>query len=100
MRKEADFWRVVKRYPEYERFTQVGRDSQGFLLFTCSWYHPEHGICADHGNRLALCRNFPDIDLYFTGGEVPDGCGYSFKEVVPFASILKKELETHDGKKQ
>lgn len=100
LRNDADFRRVVRRHPEYERFTPVGRDSQGFMLFNCSWYRPEQGICADHDNRLAICRNFPDIDLYFTGGEMPAGCGYSFQEVIPFASILQKELETHDGKKK
>jgi Fe-S-cluster containining protein len=99
LRKEADFAKVVKKYPEYERFTIVGRDLQGFLLFTCSWFSPE-GICKDHENRLSICSDFPNVTLYFTGGEVPMGCGYAFKEVVPFSSILQKEIIAADEKKK
>lgn len=97
LRNEADFRRVLKRNPEYGRFKPVDRDSQGFLLFSCSWYQPEGGICSDHENRLPVCRNFPDKDLYFTGGEVSEGCGYRFREVVPFASILHTEMTADDG---
>lgn len=98
LRREADFQRVVRRNPEYGRFVPVGRDSQGFLLFSCSWYLAEGGICAGYDNRLPICRNFPDIDLYFTGGELPSGCGYVFTEIVPFSSILKNELEAEQRK--
>lgn len=99
LRRRADFQRVVKKNPEYRRFVPVGRDGQGFLLFSCSWYKEAAGICADYENRLPICRNFPDIELYFTGGDMVSGCGYSFTEVVPFSSILREELETELRKK-
>lgn len=97
LRKEEEFYRVVKKHPEYSRFTVTGRDSQGFLLFSCSWFSST-GICKDHENRLPLCRNFPDMSLYFTGGEVPEACGYSFREITPFAVVLQKELDIFDEK--
>lgn len=97
LRSEAEFRRLVKIYPEYWRFTVTGRDSQGFLLFTCSWYDEASGVCRDHDHRLEICRGYPDIDLYFTGGEIHDGCGYRFSEVVPFEKILNQELEAQHG---
>lgn len=92
IRKESEFNKVVHRYPEYERFSVVERDRQGFLLFTCSWYLPE-GICRDHDNRLPICREFPHPTLYFSCGSVPEGCGYRFKIVTPFSTILQKEID-------
>jgi len=97
LRSEAEFKRLVKNYQEYERFTMIGRDGQGFLLFTCSWYDEETGVCRDHDHRLEICRNYPDIDLYFTGGEIHNGCGYRFSEVVPFEKFLNRELEAQHG---
>ncbi len=99
LRKEKEFYRVVEKHPEYSRFTVVGRDSQGFLLFSCSWFTTA-GICKDHENRLPICRNFPDTNLYFTGGEVPVKCGYLFREITSFATVLKKELDILDEKKK
>lgn len=99
LRKEAEFQRVVTTNPEYSRFVPVGRDGQGFLLFSCSCYMAAAGVCADYDNRLPICRNFPDIELYFTGGEMVSGCGYSFEEIVPFSAILREELETEYRKK-
>lgn len=100
LRKQKDFDHVIKTHPEYNRFSIVGYDSQGFLLFSCSWYVQKAGICKDHDNRLSICRNFPDRELYFSGGEMIEGCGYSFRECVPFSSILRKEIEAADGKEK
>jgi Fe-S-cluster containining protein len=97
LRSEKEFLRLVSRYPEYSRFSLIGKDAQGFLLFTCDWYDEESRICRDHDERLEICRNYPDIDLYFTGGAIHEGCGYRFSEVVPFAKILNQELQARHG---
>ena len=100
LRSEAEFNRLLTIYPEYRRFSLTGRDSQGFLLFTCSWYDEPSGVCRDHDNRLEICRSYPDIDLYFTGGEIHGGCGYQFSEVVPFEKILNRELDAQHGSRR
>lgn len=103
LRDEAEFRRLVTLHPDYERFSVTGKDAQGFLLFTCSWYLTESGVCRDHENRLDICRCYPDTDLYFTGGEVHGGCGYRFLEIVPFEKYLYAEVEAQhgrDGKKK
>jgi len=90
LRHEQDFYAVAADYPEYQRFQITGKDEQGFLRFSCSWLTPE-GFCKDHGERLDLCRNFPDKSLRFCGGTLPAGCGYLIQEVRPFSKYLADE---------
>lgn len=91
LRSESTFTNVVKKYPEYGRFEIVGKNAQGFLLFSCSW-RTQEGTCRDYDNRLPLCANFPESSLVFAGGRLPVNCGYRFTEVVPFAKILDQEM--------
>lgn len=90
VRSEEVFEGIVRDYPEYSRFSIIGPDSQGFLLFSCSWCTPE-GLCRDYENRLSICRNFPDSSLVFCGGSLPEECGYRLTTGVPFAKVLEKE---------
>lgn len=92
LRSRKTFEKIVKKYPEYARFEIIGKDQQGFLLFSCTWCTPQ-GTCRDYENRLPLCSNFPEISLIFSGGKLPVNCGYSFSEVVPFEKILSQELK-------
>lgn len=92
LRSNDDFLAVLKDYPEYERFTLTGRDQQGFLQFSCTWL-TEDGLCRDHENRLPLCESFPDKNLYFCGGALPDKCGFSIREVRPFSKYLEEEVK-------
>lgn len=87
LRSEKAFREIVATYPEYSRFLISGRDSQGFLLFSCSW-RTAQGICADYEKRLTLCRKFPESSLVFAGGQLPPTCGYRFTAGVPFQKIL------------
>ncbi len=91
LRRKEDFVRLLEVQPEYGRFSIVETDKQGFLVFSCSLITPS-GLCGDYENRLPLCRNFPEKSLPFCGGSLPSGCGYSFREVTPFAKVLQKEL--------
>jgi Fe-S-cluster containining protein len=92
LRSKKDFQKIVGKYPEYNRFEIIGKDQQGFLLFSCLWSTPE-GTCMDYDNRLPLCSKFPESSLVFAGGRLPVNCGYGFTEVVPFEKILRKELK-------
>jgi hypothetical protein len=91
LRSEAAFAKILAKYPEYSRFSIIGRDGQGFLLFACTWRTAE-GSCAAHEERLTLCRRYPESSLAFAGGRLLPGCGYRFVEVVPFARVLRREL--------
>lgn len=87
LRSEKAFREIVEDYPEYGRFVLIGRDNDGFLLFSCSWLNGEGG-CRDYESRLPLCRKFPERSLVFAGGRLPPNCSYGFAEVVPFKKIL------------
>ena len=90
VRSEAVFKKVVEDHPEFGRFEVIGKDQQGFLQFSCSWYSQE-GLCRDYAGRLAICRNFPETSLLLCGGSLPKGCSYRFHEGVPFAKVLDRE---------
>ncbi len=92
LRSTKAFEEIVKKYPEYTRFKIIGKDQQGFLLFSCSWCTPQ-GTCLDYKNRLPVCYKFPESSLVFAGGRLPVNCGYGFAEVVPFEKILRQELK-------
>lgn len=91
VRNQKEFEDVCDRYPEYKRFSVIGKDDQGFLQFSCKWVTRE-GLCRDYDNRLSICRKFPDKSLHFCGGGLPWQCGYSIDAVVPFDKILQKEI--------
>jgi uncharacterized protein len=87
LRSEKAFQEIIEDYPEYGRFVIIGKDTDGFLLFSCNW-HTAEGGCSDYENRLSLCRKFPESSLVFAGGRLPPTCGYGFAEVVPFKKVL------------
>lgn len=95
-RSKEDFLEAIKDYPDYKRFEITGKDEQGFLLFSCNWL-TDTGHCRDHDNRLELCKSFPDKNLYYCGGTLPSGCGYSIREVRPFKKYLSDEVEEKEN---
>lgn len=97
LRSEKDFETIKKKYQDYRIFDCIGKDTQGFLIFSCSWCSPE-GLCLNYSKRLPLCKNFPEKSLKFSGGSLPPGCGYTFAVVEPFEKILKKQLKKEKGK--
>ena len=97
VRSKEVFAAVVQDHPEYSRFSIIGRDGQGFLLFSCSWC-TEAGLCRDYHNRLPICRGFPDSSLLFSGGSLPAECGYMLTTGVPFAKVLEKERKNRRGR--
>ena len=89
IRSEKDFNSLVEDFPEYKRFHIVDETPAGLLVFECDMLTQE-GLCGDHDGRPDICREYPEPDLPFTGGELLDHCGYSFKEVPSFKKHLEK----------
>ncbi len=92
IRSQRVFKQLVRAYPEYARFNIIGRDTHGLLLFDCTWLQ-EDNTCANHAQRLDICRNFPTKAIFFCGGQLPSGCGYKVEEVTSFARILQDKIE-------
>jgi hypothetical protein len=60
----------------YRRFTIIGADAFGTLLFTCGLLDGDR--CSDYANRFDFCKNYPTVNLYFLGQNLLPGCGFSF----------------------
>lgn len=86
------FEALVKKSPEYQRFSISGADEQDFLQFTCSKFRKGYG-CTDYVNRPHICRRYPNKSLFLQGGRLVEGCGYSIQIGVPFARHLSAEMK-------
>ena len=89
LRRIPDFHRMLEDHPEYSRFHITGKTGGGLLLFECEHITPE-GLCGDHDGRPDICRNYPEKDLLFSGGELLPYCGYRFVEAPSFRKMLEK----------
>jgi hypothetical protein len=98
IRSPRQFARLKEKRPAYARFRVTGIDEGGFCVFTCDWVTDE-GLCRDHENRLAMCRNYPSKGLYYLGADTLDGCGYRFHAGVPFDKVLRRALRAKEGGK-
>lgn len=93
IRRESQFHELIEQIPEYSRFSVLPEEQTGtYLNFSCSWYDPQYG-CSDYDNRLDICRNYPGKSLPVQGGKLLPGCGYRFKEGIPFDRRLAKEMK-------
>ena len=89
MRSKREFKKLVKEQPEFARFQISGRDKQGLLVFNCRSLGSDNR-CQDYDNRPQLCRDFPNKGIFFCGGQLPNGCGYTLSEGVAFDKILSQ----------
>lgn len=93
--------RIIKNKKHFERMCQVFPDSRRFkviaeepaaLVFECSML-TEEGICGDHENRPALCRNYPSPMMYYSNFTLNDYCGYTIQAGKPFDSHFEKAMK-------
>ena len=90
IRSENAFERLKQEYPDYRRFTVIGRTLSGLLLFHCTMLN-EDNLCSDHENRPEYCSQFPHPDLIFLGGGLKPDCGFRFETVPDFQRMLRQE---------
>jgi uncharacterized cysteine cluster protein YcgN (CxxCxxCC family) len=88
LRSRRAFKRLVRDHPEFSRFAISGRDNQGLLVFNCQMLGTDNR-CHDYANRPQLCRDFPHKGIFFCGGALPPGCGFTLSEGVPFSRRLE-----------
>ncbi len=88
------FKKLCLDHPEYSRFSPIGKESQGFISFTCNWL-TDNGTCKDHPNRLAICKNYPDKEMIFHSSNTAKGCGFRVEDRVPFARVLNNKIKNN-----
>lgn len=92
IRSFDDFQSIVNDNPDYSCFKIVGCDDFGILQLQCS-HLDGNGTCSIYERRFSFCRDFPDKNLIFCGGGLPEGCGYTIRTVTPFSKVLEKSLD-------
>ncbi len=92
IQNEREFQELVKKSPEYGRFSVVSKDSQGYLQFTCAYLIPDNG-CSDYNNRPEICKKYPSKSLVLQGGKLIDGCGYSIQLGTSFSKHLSAVIQ-------
>lgn len=97
LRSKREFRALVKAHPEFSRFVICDRDRQGLLVFNCQSLGADNR-CQDYENRPQLCRDFPNKGIFFCGGSLPKGCGYTLSEGIPFDKLLQQHDKKNDPK--
>ena len=96
IRSKAEFDRLSEKMPEYRRFKHIGYSLTGLMKFHCDCLTKE-GYCGDYEGRPDFCRDYPEPDLYFMGGDISPHCGYSFQIIPSFGRILNREMKRGPG---
>lgn len=95
IRSKRAFEKLKKKYPEYEHFEVTDRAPGGALVFRCLLLD-ENGVCANYDARPKFCREYPEVDIYFMGGNMLPNCGFRYEAVPSFRKILEN-VEKADG---
>ena len=83
---------VIQDEKEFEKLQYlkiIGKDEIG-LIFECQNLDPETHKCKIHNRRPAICRRYPQEELFSMGGALSDDCGYKMEPIIPFKEILDK----------
>lgn len=89
---EKEFEKLQYLHVFYTYLTIVDKDETG-LVFSCSNLDEETNLCKIHKKRPAICRRYPQDELFKMGGELTEDCGYKMVPIIPFSEILDKELQ-------
>jgi len=89
IKDEKDFKRLQFMHVFYSYLTIVDKDDIG-LVFSCSNYDEELGICKIHKTRPGICRRYPQEEIFEMGGELSENCGYQFIPIESFSEVFKK----------
>lgn len=89
IKDEKDFKRLQYLHIFYTYLTVVDKDEIG-LVFRCSNYDEENGLCKIHKKRPGICRRYPQEELFLMGGELSENCGYKFIPIETFSEVFEK----------
>lgn len=88
----AELFEELKPHnPEYEYFEPVRETSEG-IQFKCKHLGPDKR-CTIYAKRPDFCRNYPSEKSILLGGNLAEGCGYSFELIRTFQDVLAKTAE-------
>ena len=83
------FEALQRKFPIYRMFKVIDQAKTG-LIFQCIYLNEKTGRCIDYENRPPICRNYPNEIIFKLGGSLSDQCGFYFKPIKSFKSVLDK----------
>ena len=86
---ENEFKRLQKLHPFYAGLEIVDKDEQG-LVFKCKRFDKQKRICTIHLFRSAICRKYPSEEIFKFHGVMSENCGYYFKPIESFQTVLNR----------
>ena len=89
LKDEKEFERLKYLHKFYTYLKVIGKDEIG-LIFECTNLDPETHKCRIHSSRPAICRRYPQEELFSMGGTLSDDCGYKMEPIISFKEILEK----------
>lgn len=89
IKTEKEFENLKKGHFFYSYLKVIGKDDMG-LIFECSKLDKDTGMCTVHSTRPAICRKYPQEEIFSMGASLAENCGYSFEPIFSFEEILKK----------
>lgn len=81
-----EFEKLKADDPEF-RYFEVADDTGHGLRFRCKHLQPDNS-CAIYEDRPDFCRRYPSEYSLLSGGELAEGCGYSFQLINTFKDVL------------
>lgn len=92
IKDEEEFERLKTQHFFYTYLNVVDKNEIG-LLFECTKHDKETGLCTAYKKRALLCKKYPQEEIFMLGGELYDGCGYSFAPIISFDDVFKKVVK-------
>ena len=89
LKDENEFKKLQFMHKFYSDLNIIGKDDLG-LIFECKNLDKNTKKCKIHFWRPAICRRYPQEELFSMGGTLSDTCGYKMKPIIPFKKVLKK----------
>ena len=89
VKDEKEFEKLKLLHSFYAGLNIIDKDELG-LVFECSHLDKETKLCKIHKYRPAICRRYPQEELFEMGGCLSDDCGYKLIPIVNFKEVFEK----------
>jgi hypothetical protein len=89
LKDEKEFEKLQFLHKFYSDLKIIGKDELG-LIFECKNLDQETKKCKIHFWRPAICRRYPQEELFSMGGTLSDDCGFKMQPIISFKEVLKK----------
>jgi len=87
LQDEKEFEKLQVLHSFYAHLKIVGKDDIG-LIFECQNLDNKTHKCKIHKFRPAICRRYPQEELFSMGGALSDDCGYKMEPIISFKEVL------------